>query len=69
VFHLFLFNCIQSKIKVKDSEWRLRKDSSPSTGGFLELCSQGLEVTLPISDGDFQKLVAIKLSQEIPLYF
>ena len=47
----------------------MRKDSTPNLGGFLELMVEGVEVSVPISDDDFHKLIAIKLGKEIPLYF
>jgi hypothetical protein len=47
----------------------MRKDSTPSLGGFLEMIGEGVEISIPISDDDFHKLIAIKLGKEIPLYF
>lgn len=47
----------------------MRKDSTPSTGGFLELFGGTVDIVLPISDDDFHRLLAMKLGKEIPLYF
>ena len=59
----------KSKINLKASEWHIRKDSTPATGGVLELTTNGIEITVPLSDDDLHNILAIKLSKEIPLYF
>ena len=67
-FQLFLLH-LQSKINLKASEWHIRKDSTPSTGGFLELTTNGVEITIPLTDDDLQNILAVQLSKAIPLYF
>ena len=59
----------KSKINLKASEWHIRKDSTPPTGGFLELTTNGMEIVVPLSDEDLHNILAIKLSKEVPLYF
>jgi hypothetical protein len=54
---------------MKGSDLRIRKDSSPFTGGFLEILGGGLEVTVPITDDNLYRMIALKMGQEMPIYF